>query len=260
MKAVSASLKIGAAILLGTNILPLTSHAIPVGGSSSGVFENPAGAVWTGAGTSHFEWGNATPGNYESLLEFSGETVAPTETGIEFSVGKLEYINTSIDEGTGATTVSLRLTLDFDTAGLAGVSQDFVFQLNLINNPNVEDPPGQFTAGSADFVQIANAVSQEVLTVPGEGDFQLQLRFGAVAVGQDVPGGFSPSDNEFHVFEFDGSSAELLGLFVPVSGGSSGGSTAGGGGGVTVPDGGATAGLLGFGILMLGCARRFARR
>lgn len=179
--------------LLGTG-----SHAIPVAGSSSGIFQNPVGPgsmVASGTGTSHFTWGvgSGTPSNF---LDFGGIGFA-VETGSVFSFGTLGYYNGSILSGTEATAVDFLVTLALTTPVN---TQAFDFAFNLLNTPNSGTPEA-----NADIVQLNGGFSTSTFSYDGV-DYTLEfLGFGAISGG-----GYS-TVNQFHVLEGGFASAQLLG-------------------------------------------------
>src|SRR5467141_2566843 len=117
----------------------LTANALPIAGSSSGVFQNPAGPVGmlvTGVGTNVFTWGDGAP---PSSLYFNG----------------------AIAGGTQADSVDLAILLSFTDP--AGVSQNFTYLLGLVNTTNVVGEP----VASADIVQFPSALPTETFNVGG---------------------------------------------------------------------------------------------
>lgn len=143
--------------------LAVAAEAIPITGSSSGVFVNPApgSAVVTGVGTNVFTWGTPS-GTPPNELEFTGTAFAGT-TGTPFSFGTLDYFNGTVLAGTEATSVDLSVTLTFTDP--AGVVQSFTFPLLLINTPNVAGDP----EASADIVHLPSGIAPEFFVVDGVG-------------------------------------------------------------------------------------------
>jgi hypothetical protein len=174
--------------------------AVPIAGSTSGIFENPtgpAGMVTTGVGTSTFTWGNGAPfGSPPSSLSFSGTSFSGS-TGVPFAVGSITYFNGTIAGGTEANTVDLAIALTFTDP--AGVNQSLSYLLSLINTPNTGDP-----VASADIIQFPATLPTETFDVGGV------LYTLALDVGIVSGGGFS-SQHTFSVFEGQSATATLIG-------------------------------------------------
>ncbi len=174
-----------------------TLYALPIAGTSSGVFNNPtgpSGMVTTGVGTNTFTWGTS---NAPSSLTFTGDLFS-TETDDIFSIGTLSYFNGSIQYNTHAEDVDLNITLSFSTP--SGIEQDFMYNLGLINTINYSDP-----YASADYVYLSNTVPDTFFTANG---VNYTLEF--LGFGKIVGSGFTTIDN-FHVLENCRASAELFG-------------------------------------------------
>lgn len=175
-------------------------------GNSSGVFVNPfAGPsnpamTVTGVGTSNFTWGNGSAfGSPPSSLVFSG-TPFSGNFEQEFKFGNLRYYNGTIAAGTGADAVDLLTTLAFTTP--SGITQNFSFNFQLINTPNVADP-----VASADYVKLDQLFDpSSSFTYNGNIYFLQFTRFEA----QDSFG-FNSNATEFHVYENSGGVADLYG-------------------------------------------------
>ncbi len=182
-------------MLIGVLFLASSSYAIPVTGSSSGIFINPAGPggmFTTGAGTDHFTWGTGP-----SWLDFSGNSFS-VETGEVFGFGTISFHNGANLVGTSADNVDLDVTLSFTS--LSGLEQDFSYNLGLINTLNTYDP-----YASADFVTFPSSIPHTFITTGGMNYTLEFLGFGNISGS-----GFS-TVNSFHVLEGKGASAELLG-------------------------------------------------
>lgn len=180
--------------------LASSALAIPITGSSAGVFVNPTpgSAVVTGVGTSIFTWGVPTvPGDPPNSLGFSGMSFTAL-TGDPFILGGLDYFNGTIGAGTEATSVDLQVTLTFSDP--MGVVQAFTFPLTLVNTPNLNDPnnPDQ----DADIVELASNVPPELFTVGG---VDYRLEFVAFQRGEDRV-------EQFLAFEGESAHAELVGV------------------------------------------------
>lgn len=191
-KIYSLSIALMVLFMFSTNL-----HALAIVGSSSGVFINPggpSGMVVTGVGTSNFTWGVGSP---PSSLSF-GVTAVNTETETVFSFGTLTYFNGTITSGTQADNVDLDVLFSLTTP--AGVNQNFIYTLGLINTPNTG------TANqNADIVQFQTTFPSSSFTAGGE-HFTLEF----LGVGTITGSGFS-TINQFFVLEGASASAQLLG-------------------------------------------------
>lgn len=176
---------------LATNV-----HAFPIAGSSSGTFQNPvgpSGMVVTGTGTSSFTWGTGDP----SSLQFTGTSFS-NSTDTVFSFGTLTYYNGEITAGTQADSVELNVDLSFTDP--AGIVQNFVYNLALINTVNTSDPEA-----SADYVNFPSSIPDNFFNYNGT---EYTLEF--MGFGTPGSGGFT-NISGFHVYEMSTASAQLLG-------------------------------------------------
>jgi hypothetical protein len=201
MRALVSARRIG--LVAGSCLaLAASAGAIPISGTSSGVFVNPApgSAVVTGVGTNDFTWGDGSAfGSLPNELEFTGTPFAGA-TGTPFSFGTLAYFNGTVAAGTEATSVDLSVTLTFTTP--TGVVQAFTFPLVLINTPNV---PGDDDA-SADIVRLTSGIAPEYFVVDGV-SYSLEF-LGFMAGGE--------ATLDFRALEQGTASAELVGVVNPV--------------------------------------------
>jgi hypothetical protein len=205
---------------------------IPIAGTSSGIFQNPVpGAdnptpTYAGVGTATFSWG---AGGDPSSMTYT--PVSPFSGGLEtpFTIGNLYYYNGSINPGSGADGVTLNLALTLTQP--TGVSQVFLYTMQLVNTSNTGDP-----YASADYV-ILSTFPNSTFTIDSS-TYTLTLGFGTATGGGVVDNG----GNYFHVYEDASASAPLIGTITSdISG---------------VPDGGSTVALLAFGIAVLVCSQR----
>ncbi|WP_169977205.1 choice-of-anchor K domain-containing protein [Tautonia rosea] len=182
-------------------IAPSTYASLSIEGTTAGTFINPSPstATTTGVGTSSFTWGIGAPPP-PSSLEFTA-TPFDTFTESEFKVGTLRYYNGTIQGGSGADTVDLKIDLNFTTPP-AG-TKSFEFTLELINTPNTGN-----AEDSADFVLLPTLFPTTIFTIDGI-PYTLKLLGFRNVVGD----GFLESDStQFHVLENRSASAELWGV------------------------------------------------
>ena len=171
--------------------------AVPIVGSSSGVFINPTGPpgmVTTGVGTDSFAWGVpcdgvtncfTSPGGITppSSLSFAGASFS-TSTETEFKVGDLSFFNGTLFPGTQADAVVLDISLAFTTP--TGLNETLLFDLVLVNTPNTGDP-----IASADSVFLPSTFPTSTFNVAG---IEHTL---AITFGDTTGGGFSETDQLF---------------------------------------------------------------
>ncbi|MBN1610589.1 MAG: choice-of-anchor K domain-containing protein [Polyangiaceae bacterium] len=188
---------LGVAAALGMYLITGVAHAGIIDLTTSGVFTNaePATAVFSGEGTSYFTWGQASP--TVSSLTFTGTTTS-VDTDTPFEFGTLSYYNGTIVGDSGATSVDLTVSVDAGVSG-AGVQP---FDLGLINTLNIDYDP----VASADYVTISADLGSANLTIGGEAYVLDFLGF------SDWSGGGFSVGNEFHVYENQGASANLVGM------------------------------------------------
>lgn len=209
------------------------AHAVPIAGSSSGIFTNPTGPGGmqvTGVGTSSFTWGDGSLfGSPPSSLDFLGTSFSTT-TSMFFDIGDITYFNGTIAAGTQADTVDLELTLNFTAP--PGTVESFTYLLSLINTPNTSDPNA-----SADIIQFPTTLPTSTFTIDGT-VYTVGLEVGTV-----TGGGFS-SQTTFSVLEGQSATAVLRGIVTSE-------------GVVQIPEPGTLA-LFGIGLIGVGFARRRA--
>lgn len=175
------------------------AFAADVGGTTTGVFVNPApaSATTTGVGTNVFTWGVGS-GSAPSKLSFAGGAFS-SDFETQFKVGSLSYFNGTISSNSGADSVNLSLKLDFTQPALGLIASSY--KLDLINSPNTSDPNA-----SADYVYLPSAFSTTSFTIDGT-EYRVKLTGFQNVVGD----GFLTSDPlQFHVREGGTASADLF--------------------------------------------------
>jgi len=177
-------------------------------GSSQGVFVNPAGApgmITTGVDTNAFTWGDGTAFNSPpSSLGYLGESFDEDENDA-FTFGNLTYFNGTIAGGTEATSVDLSVELNFISP--AALLESFVFNLALINTPNVGTP-----ADNADIVNFDNTVPSNFFSFSGT-DYTLEF----LGFGMLTGSGFTIEDS-FLVLEGGMANVDLVGQITSTPG------------------------------------------
>lgn len=195
--------KLSRLFLFNILFLLFASHlyALPVAGSTSGVFSLPNGTdemVVSGKGTSYFSWGDPEGfGVGASWMEFTGSTFS-TQTGEIFSFGTLKYFNGTIVSGTGADSVNLDITLNFTTP--SGENETFIYFLDLIDTPN-----DGTTAENADYVYIPSTIPTSSFIVDNVNYTLEFIGFSLLLENEPI------MTDEFHVNEGNSLTAKLLG-------------------------------------------------
>ena len=189
-------------ILLGVSS-GLSALSTTVAGSSSGSFVNPqgpSGMVTTGVGTANFTWGvPLSASTTSSSLSFAASDFAAA-TEEEFSLGTLTFVNGTITPQSDADAVELKVDISFSTQ--EGVVQSFVYNLELIDTPNIT---GTSQEAQADIVKLSSLYSSSVFTVDGVA-YTVKLTFGNLI---SETGGFTER-SQFFVYEGQSASAELV--------------------------------------------------
>ncbi len=178
-----------------------TVNAALFQGTSSGAFVNPtgpSGMVTTGVGTNVFTWGSPpTASDHSSSLGYSGTPFDVNENDA-LVFGSLDYSNGTIALGSEVNTIDLDVTLSFTAP--SGMTENFIFNLGLINTPNTSDPNS-----SADIVNFDNTVPSNFFSFGGT-DFTLEfLGFGILSGA-----GFTV-ENSFRVLENESATVDLVG-------------------------------------------------
>lgn len=208
-------------------------RAVTISGDSVGVFVNPIAGVnpsmtVSGVGTSHFTWGVGLPD--VSSLDYQNAAFSSTDE-TPFKIGTLTYHNGAISSGTGADGVNLSLDVSFTDP--SGVTQNFVYGMQLINTANTTDP-----IASADYV-ILSTFPTATFNI-GLTTYTLKLSFDDL-----TGGGFIQTGNQLHVLEGETATAALKGVVTTDLSG--------------VPDVTSTVGLLGLAMACLVGLRRKMR-
>ena len=173
-------------------------------GSSSGIFGSPTldeGGIYdatysieeTETGGSKFTWGVPhVEGGFDqpSTLTFEGAEFGEIIPDIDFVVGTLEYYNSSIHAGTGATDVELDVVLDVEVS-IPIQNEDLTFPIELINTENLSY---QTDDQNADYVKLSTT-STEFTTASDGTVYYLELRFAESTYGSYT------SIDQFHVWE-----------------------------------------------------------
>ncbi|MGA7392941.1 MAG: VPDSG-CTERM sorting domain-containing protein [Terrimicrobiaceae bacterium] len=229
----------GICIAIISACMGFASHAKAVSfqGTTKGIFVEAVGVapqtlVTTGVDTNEFTWGTGrnSPSN---SLRFDGASFAgvvpPNQT---FTLGTLTYFNGTVLNGTEASSVDLRVTLDLTSP--VDLSQNFNFDFKLLNTYNVGS-----ANQNADSVFLTSLfpTTTTILTIDGI-DYSLKMNFGAV-----TGSGFSQVD-KFSVLEGGTASATLIGTISAMNPPS-------------VPDSGSTLALMAMAIVGVTGLRRY---
>lgn len=166
----------------------------------------PQGLATSGpAGSAAFQWGK--PSTYSSYphpsaLWFTPLALGPLAAEQYFEVGYLYYRNGTIQSNTGASAVSLELTMNFSAP--TGVDpMALTFQSSLINTVNSSDP-----IASADIVTLNNSYKSIGFTDAYGHEYFFELSF---QVDNDTLDGTLSTPDQFRVFEGAQGRAVLLG-------------------------------------------------
>ncbi len=150
----------------------------------------------------YFEWGESSGFlGFEngSYLEYTGAAWEGVQAGELFRLGTLDYFNGSVFSGTGATDVTMELTI---TLSMPETQETFDIDLALENTIN----QGHNDDDDADYVRIGNLYSDFTTEIDG-------IQYGLnLAFGYNGNNGFSTVD-EFHVHEAATATADLWGYF-----------------------------------------------
>ncbi|BAY83760.1 peptidase-like protein [Calothrix parasitica NIES-267] len=166
------------------------AEAATFSGSVAGSWLKPTtGAIndnptYSGIGEEVFTWGDPTlfKGASANQLVFEGNSFS-TDAGSLFKIGDLTYRNGTVLLGTSVDSVPLKLNLSFDQ--LTEVEQNFEYQFNLINTPNLSTNPEL----NADFLVVTEQDAKHTFMHDGNA-YTLSLT------------GFSQDNGETQVSEF----------------------------------------------------------
>ena len=166
------------------------AEAAAFSGSVAGSWLKPTtGAIndnptYTGIEKDVFTWGDPTlfKGASANQLVFEGNSFS-ADAGSLFKIGDLTYRNGTVLLGTSVDSVPLNLNFSFNE--LTEVEQNFEYQFNLINTPNLSDNP-KF---NADFLVVNEKDTKHTFMHDGSA-YTLSLT------------GFSQDNGETQVSEF----------------------------------------------------------
>ncbi|MEN8220868.1 MAG: Calx-beta domain-containing protein [Pseudomonadota bacterium] len=172
-------------------------------GSTSGVWIDPvptgSSPVFSGVGTSKFEWGRGTPPN---SLQFGGDSFDTLPETV-FKLGTVTYYNGTTASGTGASAVTLAITLDIQFR--ARSIREITFLLELKSTPNNTGSEWD----NADFVYFPNSLQEENFVFDST-NYKLEM----IGFSRD---GDETILKEFHVREDHETSADLYGWITAIN-------------------------------------------
>jgi hypothetical protein len=173
-------------------------------GSTSGVWIDPvpdgSNPVFSGVGTSKFEWGDpiGTPPN---SLQFGGDSFDTLPETV-FKLGTVTYFNGSVWQSSTASAVTLAITLDIQFRARSIREITFLLELNSTTNTGDE-------WGDADFVYFPNSLPEENFVFDST-NYKLEM------IGFSRDGGETML-KEFHVREDHETSADLYGWITAIN-------------------------------------------
>lgn len=190
-------------LMLGLVVVCLTAPAAHASfsGSVSGAWVNPVPdgsyPTFTGVGTSSFTWGDSGGyGTPPSGLQFSGNGFSSVASEAAVPLGTVTYYNGTIGSDTGASAVSLMMTVSISSPTSASFTPTFT--LELVNVPN-----NSGGWADADYVYFPSALSGETFTLDGA-KYKLEI----IGFSQD---GGATTVKQFQVLEDAQTSAVLYG-------------------------------------------------
>jgi len=196
-----------ALVLTAALFLSSSASALPIAGSTSGIFQNPVGDAgaapfYTGVGTNQFGWGDPNGfGTGANFIRFDGVPFA-TDTETDFLIGDLTYFNGTTETGSNATGTDLEAKLSFTIPALTDANLTFTLQLLSTWDPTATP------ADQPDLLILPTLFSEDTFMVDGTlYTVQLNGFFNATADGT-ISG---PNNNEFSVIEGGQASAQLFG-------------------------------------------------
>ena len=182
--------------LLAANVTDNTHKLMSFLGKSRGEFVDPTGEdnmETSGLGTEDFRWGKKNRLSEPNRVKFKGMAFI-THYDELFVVGTLVYANYDTITGTNATTIDLKIILEFDN----GSRVDFLVPIELISTPN-----GRSHKENADILRIYRNKFNNRFELNGKA-YMMELSF-----GEATSEGFTDVD-QFHVFEGFAAAAPLL--------------------------------------------------
>jgi len=196
-----------ALILTAAALLSSSAYALPIAGSTSGVFQNPVGdpgapPFYTGVGTDKFGWGDANGfGTGPNFIQFIGVPFTTT-TEADFLLGQLTYFNGTTTTGSNATGTDLAVTLAFTTPTSTNQAVTFTLQLLSTWDPSTT-PPDQ-----PDLLRLPTLFSTDTFTFGGV-TYVVQLNGFSNATADGTISG--PNNSVFSVVEGGTATADLTG-------------------------------------------------
>lgn len=146
--------------------------------STSGVFDNASGGpnmVTTGTGSNVFTWGTPYGNSTSSQLNYTGSQSAQANAGASFQFGSLYFKNGVINDGTGADSVDLNLSISILSP--ITLNDAASFNLDLTNTQNNNN-----AATSADTLALANGAASSYSWVQNK----VKYTFSFVGFGQNA--------------------------------------------------------------------------
>jgi hypothetical protein len=192
--------------ILAANLFAVNSFALPIVGSSSGIFTsvvpNSSSSVYSGLGTNTLTTGDASYWTVgPNQWSFTGQTFN-TSTETSFLLGTLMYYNGTTAVGTDINGFDLQTTLNFTNPALGNKSFTFPFVVNMTVNSGDQN-------ADADILTLPSVFPAQTFIIDNVA-YTVKLNGFSNAL---VSGGFiSPDGLNFHVFEGGYATADLYGI------------------------------------------------